>query len=505
MNYNKIFYKSYLLGFGTVLILSFGFVSFLFTSCNKLEVKPESFVTTDNFFKTENDAIASVTAAYSALNIDPTDQSLFGRNLYFLTDMGSDYAVAGSSAINPNVRAISGLSHDANTDRIFIAWRQIYNGINRANIAIENIPRVNGQETVKTRLINEAKFLRALLYFHAVRLWGAVPLVLNGAKTTDINQLRLKRTPVNQVYAQIIKDLTDAESLPAINTGANAGRATGGAAKALLVKVYLTQKEWNKAIDKAKEVINGSYGYTLVPNFADLFNPKKKNGPEHIFSAQFEPNQAGNGSSGSTFMAAGFVGFIGREPADIISDVALFYDIYEPGDTRRDVSYAKQLTNPATQQPFVYPKPIFRKYLDTTILSTPGNVAINFPLIRYADIVLAFAEATNEASGPTPEAYQAVNNIRRRAFGKPIDVADPSVDLPAGLSKSDFREAIYEERKKEFVQEGQRWFDLVRWGRLVSEVSKVAAKKAVSERNNLYPIPQPERDINPELTQNPGY
>ncbi|MBU3714259.1 MAG: RagB/SusD family nutrient uptake outer membrane protein [Ferruginibacter sp.] len=473
------------------------------TSCNKLDVQPSSFVTKDNFFKTQADAIASVNAVYASLNIDPTDQSLFGRNLYFLTDMGSDYAVAGASAINPNVRAISGLTHDANTDRIQIAWRQIYNGINRANIAIENIPAVNAPDEIKTRLINEAKFIRALLYFHAVRLWGAVPLVLKEPASLEINQLKTPRTPVNQVYDQIIKDLTDAEKLPDGYGGTNVGRATGGAAKSLLVKVYLTQKQWAKASAKAREVTTGNYGYTLVQNFADLFNPKKKNGPEHIFSAQFEPNQSGNGSSGSTFMGAAFLGFRATEPADIVSDVALFYDIFQPGDTRRDVSFAKKLFNPATGKDYEFPKPIFRKYVDTTILATGGNVAINFPLIRHADILLSLAESINEESGPTDEAYEAINKVRRRAFGKPINTPDPTVDL-AGLSANDFREAVYEERKKEFIQEGQRWFDLVRWGRLVSEVKKVPAKAAVSERNNLYPIPQSEVNIS-GLTQNPGY
>jgi len=473
----------------------------IFASCTDLEVTPTSFVTKENFFKTQDDAIASVTAVYASLNIDPTDQSLFGRNLYFLTDMGSDYAAAGASAINPNVRGISGLTYDANTDRIRVAWRQIYNGINRANIAIDNIPKVQGDEVIKTRLINESKFIRALLYFHAVRLWGGVPLVLHEPTSIDNQSLKVNRATVNEVYAQIIKDLTDAESLPATNGAGNLGRATAGAAKSLLAKVYLTRKDWTNAIAKAKEVINGGYGYALFENFGDVFNKAKKNGKEHIFSVQFEPNQVGS-SSGSTFNAC-FAGFVQTEPADIVSDVPLFYDIYDLADTRRDVSYAKQLLNPNTGNIFVFPKPIFRKYLDFSGLT--GGSTVNFPLIRYADILLSLAEAINEKDGPTAEAYEAINKVRRRAYGKDINTPDATVDL-SGLTVSTFREAVYEERKKEFVQEGQRWFDLVRWGRLVTEVKKVAAKSAVSERNNLYPIPQSERNINPEgLPQNPGY
>lgn len=477
----------------------------LFASCTDLEVTPTSFVTEANYFNTQDDAIASVTAVYASLNLDPGEQSLFGRNLYFLTDMGSDYAAAGVSATNPQVRAMSSLTHDATNDRVQVAWRQIYAGINRANVSIDNIPKVSGSETVKTRLINEAKFIRGLLYFQAVRLWAGVPIVLHEPTSIQLESLKSRRATVDEVYAQIIKDLTDAESLPATYAAADAGRATSGAAKAILAKVYLTRKDYPNAILKAREVINGGYGYALFENFQDIFTKTKKNGKEHIFSVQFEPNQAGNGSSGSTFQSTSFTGFTATEPADIISDVALFYDIYAPGDTRRDVSYAKQLFNPTTGTLYTFPKPIFKKYLDLNNLATPGNVAINFPIIRYADILLSLSEAINEQGAPTAEAYELINQVRRRAFGKPITTPDPAIDL-VGLNQTTFRAAIQEERKKEFVQEGQRWFDLVRWGTLVTEVKKVTAKNSVSERNNLYPIPQSERNIDPVgLPQNPGY
>ncbi|MET0945798.1 MAG: RagB/SusD family nutrient uptake outer membrane protein [Flavobacterium sp.] len=482
-------------------ILSVG----LLVSCTDLEVTPTSFVTEDNYFKTQDDAVASVTAVYASLSLDPGEQSLFGRNLYFLTDMGSDYAAAGVSATNPQVRAMSSLTHDATNDRVQVAWRQIYAGINRANVSIDNIPKVAGTEAVKTRLINEAKFIRGLLYFQAVRIWGGVPIVLHEPTSIELENLKAKRASVEEVYTQIISDLKDAESLPATYPATDAGRATSGAAKAILAKVYLTRKDWPNAIAKSREVINGGYGYALFENFADIFNKAKKNGKEHIFSVQFEKNQAGNGSSGSTFQSTSFTGFTATEPADIISDVALFYDIYAPEDTRRDVSYAKQLLNPATGTLYTFPKPIFKKYLDLTNLATPGNVAINFPLIRYADILLSLAEAINEQGAPTPEAYELINQVRRRAYGKDINTPDPTIDL-TGLTQTSFRAAIQEERKKEFVQEGQRWFDLVRWGTLVTEVKKVTAKNSVSERNNLYPIPQSERSINPDgLPQNPGY
>ncbi|MEO7976765.1 RagB/SusD family nutrient uptake outer membrane protein [Flavobacterium sp.] len=486
-------------------IITLLFTVTLFVSCTELEVTPTSFKTEENLFITQDDAVASVTAAYASLSLDPGEQSLFGRNLYFLTDMGSDYAAAGVSATNPQVRAMSSLTHDATNDRVQVAWRQIYAGINIANIAIDNIPKVTGSEVVKTRLINEAKFIRGLLYFQAVRLWGGVPIRLHEPTSINVENLKTPKATVDEVYTQIIKDLTDAESLPATYPSNEAGRATSGAAKAILAKVYLTRREWPNTILKAKEVINGDYGYALFENFGDIFNKTKKNGKEHIFSVQFEPNQAGNGSSGNNFQATSFTGFTATEPADIISDVALFYDIYATGDVRRDVSYKKQLLNPATGTLYTFPKPIFAKYLDLSNLATPSNVAINVPIVRYADILLSLAEAINEQSGATLEAHELVNQVRRRAFAKPILTPDATVDL-VGLTTTQLTEAIREERKKEFVQEGQRWFDLVRWGTLVTEIKKVTAKNSVSERNNLYPIPQSERNIDPVgLPQNDGY
>jgi hypothetical protein len=196
------------------IIITFILSAGLFVSCADLEVTPTSFVTEDNYFKTQDDAIASVTAVYASLSLDPGEQSLFGRNLYFLTDMATDYASAGVSATNPQVRALSSLTHDATSDRVQVAWRQIYAGINRANVSIDNIPKVAGTDAVKNRLILEAKFIRGLLYFQAVRLWGGVPIVLHEPTSIQLESLKSKRASVEEVYTQIISDLKDAEGLP---------------------------------------------------------------------------------------------------------------------------------------------------------------------------------------------------------------------------------------------------------------------------------------------------
>jgi hypothetical protein len=479
------------------------------TACSDLDREPVGFITTEQLYQTEADATAGVTGVYASLTND-SDQPLYGRNLYFLTDMASDYAAAGASAINANVRALSAVSYNAVNDRISLVWEQIYRGINRANVAIDHIPEVQGSPEVKQRLINEAKFIRALLYFDAVQLWGPAPLILHEPESNS--GLKSSRADVDAVYEQIIRDLTDAEALPPSYTGPDIGRATGGAAKSLLAKVYLVRREWQKAYEKAAEVIRGGYGYELFENFADVTAMSAKNGKEHIFSAQFENGQQGTiGRAGNTLTYACFIGFNHIEPADIISDARLFYDeAYEAGDLRKDISYGKTLVNPADGQPFTYNKPLFLKYLEWSFVEqniARTSAGVNFPIIRYADVLLIYAEALNEARhGPDSEgeALWAINQVRRRAFGFPLD--SPSTADLSGMDEAAFRQAIQKERLREFVQEGQRWFDLVRWGILVESLRRVPEKAGATERNYLFPIPQDQRDLNPDgLWQNEGY
>jgi len=477
-----------------LLFITTGFAATALVSCNKLDQQPRSYITSDQFYKTQSDAVAAVTAVYSELTSDGTEQPLYGREINFLADMTTDDLSAGPSAINPNVRALSSITYTAADDRVDVVWRQLYTGIARANIAVDKIPAIQFDTTQRARLVREAKFLRALFYFDLVRFWGDVPLVIHTpASAANLSSLNTNRSPAAAVYAQIISDLTDAQNLPASYSGADIGRATGGAAKALLAKVYLTQKDWKDAAEKANEVITGPYGYGLFTNYADVFNPAAKNGIEHIFSAQISSN-GGLGNS-STLMAASYVGFKGNVPADIPADSGV-YKIFSNSDTRKSVTFYTSLINPATGSSFTFPTFYFGKYVDRAELLTPTQSNINFPILRFADVLLIYAEASNEQNGPTSDAYDAINRVRNRA---------QTESLPATLSQSDFRDSIYVERRREFVQEAQRWFDLVRTGQLVQQVQKVATKTNVSTTNYLFPVPASEISTNPGLTQNPGY
>ena len=466
----------------------------LLASCKKLDENPTSYIQTTQFYKTASDANAGVTAVYSELISDGGEQPLYGREINFLADMTTDDLAAGPSAINPNVRALSSITYTATDDRLQVVWRQLYTGISRANAAIDGIAAIQFDTTQKSRLIREAKFLRALFYFNLVRFWGDVPLVLhNPADASDLSKLKVNRSPVNDVYNQIIADLTDAQNLPPSYTGANLGRATGGAAKTLLLKIYLTRQDWKNAIKKAQEVINGPYGYALFPNYSDIFNKTTKNTVEHIFASQIDAN-GGLGNT-STLMGAAFAGFKGNVPADIPADSSV-YKQFSSTDTRRDVTFYTTLVNPATGLPYNFPTFYFGKYVDRSVLLTSNQSSINFPILRYADVLLMYAEALNEDQGPVGDAYNAINQVRVRAH---------TDKLNDGLSQSAFRDSLYTERRREFVQEAQRWFDLVRTKRLVQAVSKVASKTNVSDKNYLFPIPQSEISLNPQLTQNLGY
>jgi hypothetical protein len=470
----------------------------LFVSCNKLDENPDSIITVSQFYKTQADALSAVSAVYSTLNTDAAaDFVIYGRNLNLLTGNGSDDQVFSPSNTNPDVRALGTATYVPANDRIKKNWQQHYFGISRANVAIDNIPNINFDTTLRNRLIREAKFVRALLYFNIVRLWGDAPLILHDPTSIDVSKQKVKRVSKDTIYAQIIADLTDATFLPATYSGANTGRATSGAAHALLAKVYVTKREWAKALVEINIVLNG--GYDLFSNYLDAFQQATKNGKEHIFSVQFGTNLGAKNSvqslSSSNFSSFNTAVYPGDQPADSL------YQLFAANDKRRDVTFFTSIYNAATSQYVTFTPARFAKFIDYSIspLTNQAQSGINFPVIRYADILLLDAEVLNEINGaPTVDAYTAINRVRTRAG---------IADLTPGLNQSDFRDSLFLERRKEFVQEGMRWFDLARRGGtyLYDALKKYPEKTGAAVKDTLYPVPQAERDINSELTQNPGW
>ncbi|WP_160716331.1 RagB/SusD family nutrient uptake outer membrane protein [Chitinophaga solisilvae] len=474
-------------------------VLILLAACSRLDENPEAVLTTDNFYSNEEEAKAAVTAAYRKLY--ESGQSLYNSLFQIGVEMATDDYEAGPRARNAHVRAISGLTHDASNDRMEQLWKQSYDAINVSNIAIDRIPLIAKDritESVRSRLVNEAKFLRALHYFNLVRWFGAVPVVLHEPSSLDADALYVEKSPEAAVYAQIIRDLQDAENLPApgdYSTG-DIGRATAGSAKSLLAKVYLTQQDWQRAAAKSKEVIDRGW-YALFPDFADVFNVSRKNGSEHIFSAQFQGNGGYQGNSLASRSAPNEVPGINGDYADALHKQGGLYESYGEGDSRRAVTFVTRMQSPADGSVYTF-EPHFHKYYDPAVTGNQSQSSKNLPIIRYAEVLLMYAEALNETAGPSAAAYEAIDAVRQRSGVQRLQ------DIAPGLTREAFRDSVFQERRKEFVYEYQRWFDLVRRGPdYYVKTLKAAGKTLAAPRHIHFPTPQRELNLNPKLKQDP--
>lgn len=456
-------------------------------SCeDNLTEQPFSFITDQNFFRSERDAQTGLNAVYDVLR----ERSYYGENVIRLLEVNSDYVVPFALV------SVYSIESDANTfssanNLIRDWWRTIYRGVNRANLVIRRVPPVPGMsDAAKTRAVAEAKFLRALFYFDLVRSFGPVPLLTQ--PTEDLGNLRVERQPTAAVYAQIETDLKEAVAgLPASYTGADIGRATAGAAKAMLAKVYLTNKKWAEAAGLAGEVVK-SNTYSLFPDYRDAFRPETKNGREHLFSVQFSCVDLAFGSAYSSFLAIDFTYPIGQTNQGNYFVTPAFANTFEPGDARKAVSVLTQRAGPDGK---IYQQR-FGIHTDKFWDDRPcgrGEARNNWPLLRYADVLLLYAEALNEVGGPTADAYGAINQVRTRA----------KLPALANLNQAQFRDAVALERALELSFEGHRRWDLLRTGKYQQAMQ--AAGVRTSPQYELFPIPLEERDVNPSLTQNTGF
>ena len=505
------------------------------SSCDEfLTEKPESFLSEDQYYKTQTDAINAVNAVYFFLNSGGTSvqtpyNTLFNTGM----NMAGDDEDPGPGATNPDVRSLAVLAHSSTNLRIYELWQQHYAAIKKANVVLEKIPDIQFDDALKQRLIGETKFLRALYYFNLVRLYGEVPLILEYQKFVDAQAYAIAKSTQPQVYAQIEKDLTEAAAiLPATYASPNIGRATSGAAKALLAKVYLTQgslplridAQYQKAVSKAEEVLSaidggtGNYGYDLVADYSQVFLPAFKNNKEHIFSAQFKSNSLNQGNNESPrAILSGIPGLNGNYAHMVRfytkGDDKFFsvYKLYKAGDKRRDVTFVRNFTSPTNGRKYGLPiantavagdsTPFWNKWWDPASTAVTNQSSANVAIIRYAELLLIHAEAENEANGPTEKAYKSLNRVRLRA-GLPA--------LEAGLTKDQFREAVYLDRRLELTYEYQRWFDLIRQRDAAGKSTFVANLKLVgktnaAEKHRFYPLPQSEIDNNNLLVQNPDW
>jgi tetratricopeptide (TPR) repeat protein len=456
------------------------------SSCKKfLESKPVSQVSEDNFYKTEADFHQALIGAYAAFG------QLYQGNGYYslLVDLRSDNTTeltAGGGGNDAKMN-IDEFKEVPDNEHLTAFWQNSYVMITRANNIISRIDDAAIDDQLKKQYAGESKVLRALGYFNIVRMFGDVPLVT--APVTDIDaSYKIGRTPVAEVYAQIITDLTDAIAvLPPAYSDAEVGQATLGAAQSLLGMVYMTQKKYEDAATAFKKVIDGKV-YSLLPVYADLYKAGMQGNKEAIWQAQYKSGTAGLGSNlpnhfapvgsdGVTIPTGGAYGF--NQPTDDIANA------YTAGDVRRD-NIADGYTKDGA---FVAAKYI-RGYVDRETGGGYLDSGADWYVLRYADILLLYAEALNEVGkGPNGDAYLYLNLVRKRA-----GLGDLS-----GLDYNSFKTAVYNEERLESPFEGHRWFDLLRTDRAMTVMnSKVASgagsstvgiSQPIKQYQLLYPIP----------------
>lgn len=498
---------------------------------------PADFVAPENFYRNSQDALAALNAAYAAFSNFPsegyTDNDYFGRHFWMLVEYPTEYMTLRLSATNertqPDVYTVLPDHAYINT-----VWRAAYHAINRANAVIDNVPGIDMDSGLRDRIVAEARFLRALHYFNLVRLFGRVPLHLS--ETKGLADARQEQATVAEGYQAIIADLTAAAGvLPpkSTYTAGNIGRASRGAAKGLLAKVYLQyavlggggQAAYQQAQTWARQVITDG-GYSLMPNYRDVFT--NETNAEVMFDVQNTRVPGLGGYMCDQLVPRGTrFPYCDSQNPSFQAEWPFFYS-YDAADKRKAATWLLTWTSTSgtvanwdSTQTAVNaygangPTPL--KFLDTQVGAQDGAEDPNFILLRYADVLLILAEAINEVSGPNAEAYGLVDQVRTRAGLGP---------LTPGLSKNAFKDALFLERRFEFVMELQGHFDSQRhwpWAKARIEGNSSAASAAfwnrsgtrnssvpklvltLTDKNLYYPIPQPALDANTALSQNTGY
>jgi starch-binding outer membrane protein, SusD/RagB family len=500
-----------------------------------LDENPVSTITPVNFYQTPQDALTAVAAVYSTMRYvgnypgwnylieNLTAQSLNRRNGNDGSGCWDVFMCQTSNAIPSNM------------------WSRLYEGINRANAVVGNVPGIEDMDPAnQARIIAEARFLRASHYFTLVRLFGGVPLFQE--ETTRLDNLIKPRTSADEIYTFIISDLEAAVAdLPVTVPADEFGRATQGAARTLLGKVYLQRGvigqsnpfgdpllwptaqagDLDAALAQFRAVVNSGQ-YALVDDYASLWEVGTEINPEVIFSIRYAPFD-GEGAQSCTYASPLFSNFCARQFASWWGEVP-FYESYAEGDVRREATWISEFIDPNGVHRLLDPEdvlsdnygregPAARKYIgDVRSVAIVGAEPIDFVYLRFGDVLLMLAEVLWRQNPGSGEALELVNQVRERAGVSPLSVLT--------------EEALYWERQWELATEQHGWFDAPRFwdlhldhmvdnamlrqtnpakydrGRPVPEEIPLVADQP---KIRLIPIPQGAIDLNRELVQNPGY
>ncbi|WP_339925664.1 RagB/SusD family nutrient uptake outer membrane protein [uncultured Cyclobacterium sp.] len=501
-------------------------LSVSFMGCESfLAEEDPSNLTPESFYTIPDHAEAALAAVYADARFIGDGAGIFSSTWQLLE------APTGTSttetAQNSDLNNLYGLVYDGRTGHIINWWNGLYKVIAQANLVLDRVPAISPMdETQKKKILGEARFLRAWAYFYAVRLWGDVPLITM-PQTASSEDFMPAPTSQDAVYQQIVDDLKIAEEA-GLAWMDPSGRVSQAAVKSQLSKVYLTMagfplnkgaSHYQLAADKSKEVIdyaNGNPGViNLFPTYGDLHDESKGNTVEHIFMLQYNIIVAGNPMNN---MFPNFKPVTYQGPSGTGSTVPTdeFYNSYEEGDLRavnqEGFFYTSYYTN-GSGEPFDLGAPYIFKHFNKLALGEegiPGNRSnnLNLPIIRFAEVLLIYAEAQNEIGGPNELAHEGLKRIRDRAQLSTMSIGEYSADT--------FREAVWRERWHELCYEQITWFDMLRLRKVYNEATdgfdafvgheNPSSNQVLQEKHLLMPFPLPEMQNNPNLTpNNPGY
>lgn len=492
------------------LLLVVGALSIGFISCGDsfLEKGPIVGQVEEDFYKTEADAIAAVNSAYATLQFELTPG---GHFRWFWGDIMSDDSDKGGEGDNDQftLKQLEDFEGPTNTEYLQAEWEANYEGIYRANKVIERVPEIDMSESLKARIIAEAKFIRAYFHYNLVTVFGRVPLVDRVLSPSEYN---IAQSNPSDIWVLIEADLNDAGSvLPKRSQypAEDLGRATHGAAYGLLTKAYLYQGKFGEAKDAAEKVVN-SGEYQLDPEYGNIFKLIGENGVGSVFEIQYMNASGGNwgrnnaneGTFSNVFQRARgqFEGFGFNIPtqdlvdeyfAEGFEDPRLQHTIFRIGDEMGDRGV---FTIDATGgfPHLYYNKKAFNNKSEEAPFGDPSpNGGTNDRVIRYADILLMHAEAAYHV-GDLEASKNSLNAVRARVGLDPVSAAGEGL-----------LQAIYHERRVELGMEGHRFFDLVRTGRAATKLGDKGFKVGINE---VFPIPEFEiTKSNGVYSQNNGY
>lgn len=508
-------------------------------SCKKqLNTVPTDFLTPVNYYKTEAQLNAALNGVYDPLGQD----AMYANALLTYLSYGNDEGVwrASGQLTGPMV-----YRYDYTETNVNALWTAIYTGVNRVNVLLENIDKAEVTQAVKDKIKGQALFLRGYYYFLLADNWGGVPLKLSSTQSAD--DVDLAKTPVEGVYAQILKDMEMAETLlpTATDWGPNScGRISKNTAQGMLARVNLTmagaplnnKERYNEVVKWCNEVFKLNQN-ALNPDFAQIFINHAQNLydiKECMWEIEFYGNRTdaysevgynGNRNGVAYTGDANFPGY----SYGFLYVTSKLYRKYAAGDLRRDRTIANYTWTTAGVKTMLTDAQTYDRYPgkwrrdeELVLPRNKNSNGTNFPVLRYSDVLLMYAEAENELHGPA-NAYNAINQVRRRGFGKLLPGATnpQQADLPAGLSQTAFADSVKDERMRELAFECIRTHDLKRYGTLVSTLKEFAADiranapanrkytslvgDNVEERHVLYPIPSREMSLNRLVVQNKGW